>query len=63
MLVPEDGKPHVSKLLDVVMMTLFGGGRERTKKEFDKLVREASFELSAIVPTLGPTSVIEAIAV
>lgn len=63
MLVPQDGKPHVSKLLDVVMMTLFGGGRERTKKEFDKLVREASFELSAIIPTLGPTSVIEAIAV
>lgn len=63
MLVPEDGKPHVSKLLDVVMMTLFGGGRERTKKEFEKLVREASFELSAVIPTMGPTSVIEAIAV
>jgi hypothetical protein len=63
MLVPEDGKPHVSKLLDVVMMTLFGGGRERTKKEFDKLVRDASFELSAVIPTLGPASVIEAVVV
>ena len=29
MLVPEDGKPHVSKLLDVVMMSLFGGGRAK----------------------------------
>jgi hypothetical protein len=63
MLVPEDGKPHVSKLLDVVMMTLFGGGRERTKKESEKLVREASFELTSVIPTMGPTSIIEAIAV
>jgi SAM-dependent methyltransferase len=63
MLVPEDGKPHVSKVLDIAMMMLFGGGRERTRDEFTKLVREASFELTAVIPTLGPTSVIEAIAV
>ena len=63
MLVPEDGKPHVSKVLDIAMMMLFGGGRERTEKEFAKLVREVSLELTAVIPTSGPTSVIEAIAV
>jgi len=63
MLVPEDGKPHVSKVLDIAMMMLFGGGRERTEKEFAELVREASFEATAVIPTLGPTWIIEAIAV
>ncbi len=63
MLVPEDGKPHVSKVLDIAMMMLFGGGRERTEKEFANLVREASLELAAVIPTLGPTSIIEVVPV
>jgi O-methyltransferase domain len=62
MLVPEGGKPHISKVLDIAMMMLFGGGRERTEKEFAELVREASFEAPAVIPTSGPTWVIEAIA-
>ena len=63
MLITEGGKPHLSKVLDIAMMMLFGGGRERTEKEFEKLVREASFELASVIPTLGATSVIEAVAV
>ena len=62
MLVPENAGPHLSKVLDIAMMMLFGGGRERTEKEFAQLLQAASFKAGAVVPTSGPTSVIEAIA-
>jgi SAM-dependent methyltransferase len=51
--------PDFGKLIDLEMM-LFPGGRERTEAEFASLFRRAGFELTRIVPTQSPLSVIEA---
>jgi len=62
-LVSPPNDPHFAKLLDLEMLVLAAGGRERTVDEFRKLFAAASFELTQIVPTEGPLSVIEGRAV
>jgi hypothetical protein len=51
--------PDFGKLIDLEML-LFPGGRERTAEEFADLFARAGFELTRIVPTESPLSVIEA---
>jgi hypothetical protein len=51
--------PDFGKLIDLEMM-VFPGGRERTAEEFANLFARAGFELTRIVPTESPLSVIEA---
>ena len=51
--------PDFGKLIDLEMM-LFPGGRERTETEFAALFKRAGFELTRIVPTQSPLSVVEA---
>ncbi len=51
--------PDFAKVLDLEML-LFPGGRERTKEEFSALLANTGFELTRIVPTKSPVSVIEA---
>lgn len=57
--VPDDGTPHESKLSDVGMLLLFGGGRERTADEFRQLLGQSGWRLDDITEW-GPTSMIEA---
>jgi SAM-dependent methyltransferase len=59
--VPPGNAPHYSKLLDLNMLVLTPRGRERTKTEFEKLLRGAGFRMSRIVATEGPLSVVEAV--
>jgi hypothetical protein len=42
-------------------MLLWPGGRERTAEEFRALFDRSGFELTKIVPTKSPLSLIEAI--
>jgi len=58
--LPEDSRPHPSKLLDLMMMVL-PGGRERTEPEWRALFDKAGFTITRIVPTRAPESVIEAV--
>jgi hypothetical protein len=58
MVVPSGPEPHLSKLLDIEML-VNTGGRERTLEEYERLYSEAGFELTRVVPTHGPVSVIE----
>ena len=51
--------PDFGKLINLEML-LFPGGRERTEAEWASLFRRAGFELSRIVPTQSPLSVVEA---
>jgi hypothetical protein len=51
--------PDLGKLIDLEML-LMPGGRERTADEFDALFAKAGFELTRIIPTASPLSVIEA---
>lgn len=56
-IVPEGSQPHVSKVLDIVMLALTGG-RERTRDEYESLLAAGGFHLQRIVPTASPVSVI-----
>lgn len=59
--VPPGNEPALAKFLDVNMMMLFTGGCERTEAEYRTLFEAAGFQLTKIVPTQTPVSVIEAI--
>jgi hypothetical protein len=58
-IVPPGPQPDLSKLIDLEMM-LMPGGRERTEEQFAALFTHAGFELTRIVPTESPLSLIEA---
>jgi len=47
--VPSDGKPHISKLMDVHMMC-WGNGRERTREEFVEIYAKSGWVLTEILP-------------
>jgi hypothetical protein len=58
MVVPEGNAPSPAKILDLQMMVM-EGGRERTAEEYDRLYDSAGFELTKIIPTASPFSLIE----
>ena len=62
MVVPEGNTPSMSKLLDLQMLSVLPGC-ERTEAEYATLFAKSGFELTKIVPTMSPYSVIEGIAV
>ena len=58
MVVPPGNEPAFSKLLDLEMMAI-PGGRERTEAEYRDLFAAGGFDLTAVIPTRGPHSVME----
>lgn len=50
--------PDLAKLIDLEML-LLPGGRERTAEEFASLFAKSGFELTRVIPTASPLSVIE----
>jgi hypothetical protein len=52
-------EPDFGKLIDLEML-MMPGGRERSEAEFVGLFERAGFELTRVVPTRSPLSVIEA---
>jgi len=59
-IVPDAASPSFSKFLDLNMLVM-NGGRERTKAEFCALLEAADYNVTRIVPTMAPQSVIEAV--
>jgi hypothetical protein len=51
--------PDRGKLLDMQMLLI--GGRERTKKEFATVFRQAGLKLTRVVPTKCPLSIVEGV--
>ena len=51
--------PDLGKLIDLEML-LLPGGRERTETEFAALFNRSGFELTRVIPTQSPVSVVEA---
>lgn len=47
-------------LLDLEMLVMTPGGRERTRSELTKLLSDARFELIRVLPTVSPVSLFEA---
>lgn len=54
---------NLASFLDLEMLVLTQGGRERTRGEFQKLYDAAGFSLSKVVATGVPVSIVEGIAV
>ena len=61
-LVPDTPGPDHSKVLDIIMLAVTGG-RERTRKQYEKLLADAGFELQRVVSTRSSYFVVEATAV
>jgi O-methyltransferase domain len=59
--VAASNEPQFAKTLDITMLTLTDGGKERTLVEWQNLLSPGGFRLSRIVPTASFASVIEAI--
>lgn len=57
--VPPGNQPSLSKLYDLHMLAL-SGGRERREDEYRALLAAADLDLTRIIPTAVPRSVIEA---
>jgi hypothetical protein len=53
---------NVTKLIDLEMLVMTPGGRERTEQEYAALLGRAGLEFSQLIPTQSPVSVIEAFA-
>jgi hypothetical protein len=57
--IPAGPEPDMGKFVDIEMLAL-PGGRERTEAEFRSLFDRAGFELTRVVRTKSPLSVVEA---
>jgi hypothetical protein len=61
--IGEAGQAAEAFLLDLEMLVMTPGGRERTRSEFARLLSDTQFKLARIVPTTSPVSIFEADAV
>lgn len=61
MVVSDEKGPTPAKLLDIEMLVMTVGGKERTPEEFAELFASSGLRLDRIVPTGRPISVIEAV--
>ena len=61
MVVPDEAGPSPAKMLDIEMLVMTVGGKERTAQEFGVLFSSSGLRLKRIVPTSRPISVIEAL--
>jgi hypothetical protein len=61
--IPPGSPPFIAKFLDLHMLAVTPGGRERTEAEYRALFEKAGFKLTRIVPTQEEMSIIEGIPV
>jgi hypothetical protein len=52
--------PSFNKWLDLLMLVITDGGRERTEREHRELLAAADFQLNRVIPTRASVSIIEA---
>jgi len=57
----KDNAPHVGKWRDLQLMVMSQGARERTKREFDNLLRNSGFELKQVIAPPIPDAIVEAV--
>lgn len=61
--VGERGQTAEAFLVDLEMLVMTPGGRERTRSEFARLLSDTQFKLARVIPTTSPLSLFEAEAV
>jgi hypothetical protein len=59
--LPEGRQPSVGKLIDLEMLVMSAGGRQRTETEYRTLFGRAGLRLTRIVPSAGMVSLVEAV--
>jgi biotin operon repressor len=59
--IPRGNSAHFGKLLDLEMLVLTPRGRERTRLEFQDLLKQSGFRLRRVVPTETHLSVVEGV--
>jgi hypothetical protein len=60
MIIPGINKPSAGKLLDIQMMATLPGGKERTLREFEYLLKQSRLTIRKVHYTIAPIAVIEA---
>ncbi|HVP88083.1 MAG TPA: methyltransferase [Casimicrobiaceae bacterium] len=60
-LMPAGNEPSAAKIMDLVMLVLADGGRERTEPEFRELFERAGLRLARVLPTRADNSILEVI--
>jgi len=61
-LIPEDGTFHPSRLTDLNMLVMLGG-RERTRRDFERLLTDAQLQLRRVLSLPDGWSLLEALPV
>lgn len=61
MLLPEEPGPHPAKFLDIEMLAMTQGGQERTRAQYEKLLKGAGLRLKKAIPTTCPTAILECV--
>jgi hypothetical protein len=61
LVVSDDPGPTPAKMLDIEMLVMTVGGKERTTQEFNDLFASAGLKLARVLPTATPICVIEAL--
>jgi hypothetical protein len=59
MVLPDDNAPHPGQILDL-MMLVGTGGQERTESDYRTLLGKAGCQLTGVIPTGSPVSIVEA---
>lgn len=62
MVLPERASSFIGHMLDLEMLLMLRG-KERTRAQYSELLEGAGFQLTRVIPTVSPISVIEARAV
>lgn len=60
-IVPEESGPHFSRFMDINMLVMTSGGRERTEREFTRLLDAAGLQLRRSVPTAIGVHILECV--
>lgn len=61
MLLPDAPGPHPAKLLDIEMLVMTTGGRERSRAQYERLLESAGMRLARVIPTPTPTVILEGV--
>jgi len=60
--IPAGNVPHTGKVMDLLCMGIYDGGRERTEEEFHQLLEHTGLKINRIIDTGSYISIIEAVA-
>jgi len=57
--IPDTPGPHLAKAVDIEMLVMASGGRERSRSEFARLYEGAGFRVEKVIPTSTATVILQ----